>query len=41
MTKEPITADHLQKIVDIIDTDCSHLSNFRICTIMLVGYAGC
>ncbi|XP_052090178.1 uncharacterized protein LOC127726763 [Mytilus californianus] len=40
LKKESITADHLQKIVDKIGIDRSHLPNVRICTMMLVGYAG-
>ncbi|CAG2239813.1 unnamed protein product [Mytilus edulis] len=40
LKKEPITADHLQKIVDKIGSDRAHLPNVRICAMMLVGYAG-
>ncbi|CAG2256303.1 unnamed protein product [Mytilus edulis] len=40
LKKEPITADHLQNVVNKIGSDRAHLPNVRICAMMLVGYAG-
>lgn len=38
--KEPITALHLEKIVRQFGADRKHLPNVRICTMMLVAFAG-